>query len=178
MKFGLTAGAFVLIAAALAAAAEIRRAPAAQTATTAQDPAKPKAKSSSSSKRKIPCKTPENAPQCYWTRGRLAVYNGGAPNYRIWKIGTHRILGVFNGPSHFPPKSDEYDMEPEFPASLDKAYVDDNRRHKSATGVMWAFPPEVFADFEVCQLEPEKKGEMQAVCIESAKNIFVDDDDY
>jgi hypothetical protein len=24
-------------------------------------------------KRKIPCKTPENAASCYWTRGRLAV---------------------------------------------------------------------------------------------------------
>jgi len=27
-------------------------------------------------KRKIPCKTSENAASCYWTRGRLGVYNG------------------------------------------------------------------------------------------------------
>ena len=30
-------------------------------------------------KRKIPCKTPENAASCYWTRGRLNFYNGVLP---------------------------------------------------------------------------------------------------
>lgn len=35
------------------------------------------------------------------------------------------------------------------------------------------WPDPVFADFEVCPLEPEHKGEMRAVCVESAKNIFV-----
>jgi hypothetical protein len=38
-------------------------------------------------KRTIPCKSPENAASCYWTRGRLSVYNGN-PTWRIWKIGT------------------------------------------------------------------------------------------
>ncbi len=32
----------------------------------------------------------------------------------------------------------------------------------------------VYADFEVCPLEPEQDGVMQAACIESAKNIFVE----
>jgi len=27
-------------------------------------------------KRKIPCKTPTNASSCYWTHGRLGLYNG------------------------------------------------------------------------------------------------------
>src|SRR5690348_17907438 len=55
-------------------------------------------------------KTPENASLCYWTHGRLMVYNGN-PSFRIWKTGTRRILGVFNGPSHVPPGTLE-DEEP------------------------------------------------------------------
>jgi hypothetical protein len=129
--------------------------------------------------RKIPCKTPENASLCYWTHGRLSVYNGN-PSFRIWKIGTHRLLGVFNGPSHFPPRIPSFDddvFNPELPAELYGAYEADNQRLKRETGIMWAVPPPVFADFEVCPLEPEKKGEMQAVCLESAKNIFVEKED-
>jgi len=145
--------------------------------TGAQDKAKPAAKSSpSASTRKIPCKTPENASLCYWTHGRLAVYNGGAPNFRLWKTGTRRILGIFNGPSHFPPAIEEYDENPELPATLLRAYEADNRRHKKVTGIMWAIPPPVFADFEICPLEPEHKGWMQDVCIESATNIFIEKD--
>jgi hypothetical protein len=33
-------------------------------------------------KRKIPCKTSENAASCYWTRGRLQEYEG-TPAYRL-----------------------------------------------------------------------------------------------
>jgi len=152
--------------------------------SASQDQAKPSATASSgaskpaaASKRKIPCKTPENASLCYWAHGRLSVYNGGAPNFRVWKIGTHRILGVFSGPSHFPPAIEEYDENPELPATLLRAYEADNRRLKKETGLMWAVPPPAFADFEVCPLEPEHKGWMQAVCIESAKKIFIEPDD-
>jgi len=35
-------------------------------------------------------------------------------------------------------------------------------------------PHRIFANFEVCPLEPEKPGAMQAACIESAKNIVVE----
>lgn len=86
------------------------------------------------------------------------------------------MLGIFNGPSHFPPRTQEDIELPEFPAELDRAYEADNRRHKRETGIMWAVPPPLFADFELCPLEPEKKGEMQAVCIESAKNIYIEKD--
>jgi hypothetical protein len=67
-------------------------------------------------------------------------------------------------------------FNPELPAELQRAYEADNRRLKRETGIMWAVPPPVFADFEICPLEPERKGEMQAVCIESAKNIFIEQD--
>jgi len=112
-----------------------------------------------SDKRKIPCKAPENAATCYWTHGRLNFYNG-APSYRIWKIGTKRILGVYSGPSTYPPRTAADSELPEFPANIDKVFR----------------PPtnSIFADFEVCPLEPERKGEMQAVCIESARKILVE----
>lgn len=106
---------------------------------------------------------------CYWAHGRLSAYNGD-PTYRIWKIGTRRILGVYNGPSHFPPRIASFDEDvfnPEFPAILHRAYKLAYERSK------WGWPPDVFADFEVCPLESGKEGWMQGVCIESAKNIFV-----
>jgi hypothetical protein len=75
-------------------------------------------------------------------------------------VGTKRILAVYSGPSRFPPRTDEDSELPEFPASVDRVFR----------------PPDnhIFGDFELCPLEPERKGEMQAVCIESAKNIFVE----
>ncbi len=138
-----------------------------------QDQAKASTKTSPSSRgRKIPCKTLESASLCYWAHGRLSVYNGN-PSDRIWKIGTRRILGVFNGPSHFPPSTIADDEDPELPVNLEMAYEADYRRWKQSEGNRDYEFPVVFADFEVCPLEPEKKGEMQAVCVESAKNIFL-----
>jgi|HubBroStandDraft_6_1064221.scaffolds.fasta_scaffold268306_2 hypothetical protein len=109
-------------------------------------------------RRKIECKTAENAATCYWTRGRLNSWNGEPP-YRIWKVGTERILAVYGGPSRFPPRTDDDSELPELPAEIDRVFRPPDNR--------------IFADFEVCPLEPEKVGEMQSVCIESAKNIFV-----
>ncbi len=182
MRNTLTAGAlmtFAVVASFLAGVPGESQAPAKAGAnTTSRDQTKPSAKvSQSAGARKIPCKTPENAALCYWTHGRLSVYEGAVP-YHIWKIGTRRLLGVFSGPSHYPAMTDDNIFSPEFPAELDRAYEVDNRRHKKATGSMWAIPPPIFADFEVCPLRSEKREERQPVCIESAKNIFVQDDDY
>jgi hypothetical protein len=109
--------------------------------------------------RKIPCKVPENASMCYWTRGRLSYYLANPP-YRVWKTGTKRILGIYSGPSVWPPK-DQWDQDnPEFPANVKAAF--DQLSNK------------LFADFEICPLEPERAGWMQHACIESAANIFVE----
>jgi hypothetical protein len=144
--------------------------------TVSQESAKPYSTVSSSTRgRKIPCKTPENAAICYWAHGRLSIYEGTVP-YRIWKTGTRRMLGVFSGPSHYPALTDDDVFQPELPPELDRAYESDNRRLKRATGISWARPPPVFADFEICPLRPEIKGERQPVCIESAKNIFIQSD--
>jgi hypothetical protein len=178
MRIYVRPGFVVLLAAAsvfLAAFAQNPQPPDSKRAEQARTNAK--AKTTTTAKvRTIPCKTPENAPSCYWTHGRLSIYEGMV-NYRIWKVGTHRMLGVFSGPSHYPAATDE-DMEnPELPAELNRAYEADSRRLKKTTGFTWTIPPPVFADFEVCPLRSEEKGVRQPVCIESAKNIFVQDDD-
>ena len=125
-------------------------------------------------KRKIPCKTPENGASCYWTRGRLTFYNISV-SYRIWKVGTKRILIVYSGPSTYPPRgATALDAtNPEFPANLEKVYEAEYKYRVAIKDAIPEWPDPVFADFEVCPLEPEHKGEMQAVCVESAKNIFV-----
>jgi hypothetical protein len=122
--------------------------------------------------RRIPCKTPENASMCYWTRGRLAFYNGN-PSYRIWKVGTTRILGIYSGPDS--QSIDVLDNEhPEFPANLSRVYEAEYKRNVAIGRDTPALIGPVFADFEVCALEPERPGQMQSSCIESARNIFVE----
>jgi len=110
--------------------------------------------------RKIPCKTAENAASCYWTRGRITIGNG-TPAYRLWKVGTKRLLGIYSGPStyHDPLSLDNED--PDFPGNVEK---------------IWSprvYRP-LYGDFEVCPLAPERAGFMRPVCIESAKNLFVE----
>jgi hypothetical protein len=107
-------------------------------------------------RRTIPCKTPENTTSCYWTHGRIGFYNG-TPAIRLWKIGTNRLLGIYSGPS-----VDRYGLDnedPQMPASLKRTFEPSQNQ--------------VFGDFEVCPLEPEREGAMQAACIESAKNLVV-----
>jgi hypothetical protein len=115
-----------------------------------------------SSKRKIPCKTPAIAATCYWTHGRLGFTNG-TPALRLWKIGTHRLLGIYSGPLTCNPTAcDLYgdNENPELPLNIQQLLKNFDRR--------------IFADFEVCPLIPEKPSSMQGACIESAKNIVVE----
>ena len=172
----ITLGVATLFAASVPGESQSQATGGARADPTKQAKASPTAPANSTS-RKIPCKTPENASQCYWTHGRLSVYQGMV-TYRIWKIGTHRLLGVFSGPSRYPARTDEDLENPEFPPELDKALEANQRRHKRSTGAMWTVTPPVFADFEVCPLRPEEKGVRQPVCIESATKIFIQDDDY
>jgi hypothetical protein len=117
--------------------------------------------------RTIPCKTPEIAHSCYWTHGRLSVANGN-PSYRLWKIGTRRLLGIYSGPVAFNGQAqNKYALDnegPQLPSNVEDALW------RSVNG---AWPNVIFADFEVCPLDEEKSEKMQAACIESAKNIQV-----
>ena len=83
---------------------------------------------------------------CWEIRGRLQVYNG-TPNLRIWPVGTKRLLGVV--PS-------EAEIIPEHLRAKIK------------------LSSKIFANFEVCPFTKFFPGQMQMVCIESAKNIRIE----
>ena len=91
------------------------------------------------------CKdNPALAGKCFVVRGRMRAYNGN-PTYRIWKIGTGRLLGVTGvHPGEAP-------ILPE--------------------GLACGFDCDVFADFEVCPFTAGKAGVMQRVCVESAARV-------
>lgn len=86
----------------------------------------------------------ELAGKCFVVHGRLRAYNGN-PTFRIWPIGTARLLGV-TGPHP--------GEEPVMPADLG-----------------CNFDHDIYADFEVCPFTVEKRGVMQRTCIESAGHI-------
>lgn len=93
---------------------------------------------------------PQLAGKCFNVRGRLSVYNG-SPAVRIWRVGSRRVLGVSEQRFKLP----EYRNIPE---TIEKQLNQDN---------------EIFGDFLVCPFTRLKPGEMQLVCIESARNIQV-----
>jgi hypothetical protein len=97
------------------------------------------------------CKSnPKLVGSCYIVHGR-ATFGAGTPALRIWLIGTHRMLGVTAGPV-----ADDADN----PIAPRNMLVDPNVQG-------------VFGNFEVCPFTPERKGEMQMVCVESAKNLVI-----
>jgi hypothetical protein len=97
------------------------------------------------------------------------MYNDTA-TWRVWKVGTHRLIEIVNGPSHFPPREEDM-SDPEMPANVEKVFDADWKREQRIGRDFAA--SEIFADFEICPLEPEQKGVMQMACMESAKNIVI-----
>jgi hypothetical protein len=121
-----------------------------------------------STKRKIACMTPRNASSCYWTHGRL-TFCCGTPAVRLWKIGTHRVLGIYSGPEAYDAARGEIiegdNENPGLPKALSHAVS--RFRAKSQDHL----PPAVLGEFEVCPLEQERPHTMQAACIEAAKDF-------
>jgi len=90
------------------------------------------------------CKSnPRLVGACFKVRGRLSYWNT-TPSTHIWFIGTHHVLGL--------PSEDT-----ELPANV--------KEHLSGFG------DEITADYEVCPLTKDRKGEMQMVCVQSASNV-------
>lgn len=86
----------------------------------------------------------------YEVHGRLSVYNG-TPSFRIWIVGTKRILGVM----------EDDDLDVAMPKELLDILAEDiNDR-------------QVFADFKVTPCTTYERGVMQFVRIESARNVVV-----
>ena len=81
--------------------------------------------------------------------GRLAL-SGGNPGFRIWVIGTNRILGVEEAPEE----------KPCMPRQLQELAASDNL---------------IFADFTVVSVTRDEPGVMRMVRIVSARNIVVTD---
>ena len=89
----------------------------------------------------------EGAPfvdSCFSIRGRMGAYNG-SPSYRIWIVGTNRLLGVTETRGCTVPP-----------------FLD------SLVGVQDKF---VFADFVVRPVSVEEAGAMRFVCVASATRI-------
>ena len=91
--------------------------------------------------------------KCFQVHGRLNFANG-SPMLRMWRVGTRRYLGVFD------------EEDPIVPPNLAKCLL-----HPNGTG----FGRTTCGDFVVCPFTPQRPGWMQMVCIESAKNLVVQD---
>ena len=92
----------------------------------------------------------EDTDQPFDFHGRLGAYNGN-PCFRIWIIGTHRVLGVSGG-----------DLEPAaMPTELEELMVTNG------------FSTLIYADFNVSPLTKYEKGHMQMVQIDAVSNLVV-----
>jgi len=89
--------------------------------------------------------------RCFVVHGRMFFPNGNPP-VRISRLGTKRILGVLDGA-----KRDDTD-----------AVLPDGLRQR--LGPEWD-KYDVFGDFEVCPLTPERPGHMQFVCLKGARHV-------
>jgi len=89
---------------------------------------------------------PEVTGSCFVVHGRMSSWNGN-PVFRIWPVGTTRMLGV----------RDTYDLPPNI--ALCTPLEESNR---------------LYADFEVCPLAPDRPGHMRPVCVESATTLVLE----
>jgi hypothetical protein len=98
----------------------------------------------------LPCRQQPNlVDECFYVRGRLSLYNGN-PTFRLWRVGTRRILGV----------SDSYSQS-------GYSNIPDEIKNQ----LNWE--NEIWADFLVCPFTRQKPKVMQFICIESGKNIVI-----
>jgi hypothetical protein len=88
--------------------------------------------------------------KCFNVYGRLSTYNGN-PAVRLWRIGTTRVLGVSEQRFSLPGYRN-------LPAELSAQLDGDNM---------------IIGNFLVCPFTRPKPGEMQLMCIESAKDVVV-----
>lgn len=95
--------------------------------------------------------------------GRLAVYNGGYPNFRLWWIGTHHLFGIYN---------DSADMQCQRGGQCS---IDEDTRMPANLESMFTAPDvfkySVYGNFQLRLLEPHKSGHMQAACVISAHEL-------
>ena len=94
---------------------------------------------------------PDNPRPCFWVHGRLSAANG-APTFRIWRIGTKRILGVVDANG----------------GSESAAVLPDSVR---ALVTPDAFQVLVYGDFRVCPLAADRPVRMRPVRVIEARRL-------
>ncbi len=93
---------------------------------------------------------------CFTVHGRL-VQSNGDPDLRLWRVGTRRVLGVFDCAGN--------DENPHaLPANVRKLAGD------------YVETP-VFGDYRVCPFTRPRPGWMQMVCIKAASHLVRDKSD-
>ena len=102
-----------------------------------------------------PALTHEGENARFWVHGRLSPYNG-TPSFRIWIVGTERILGV----------TDSLDTGQENP-SMPQALLDVFLAQPDVFGTA------IYADFYVEPLRADLKGTMRPIRIVNAKKLVV-----
>ncbi|WP_143525938.1 hypothetical protein [Rhodanobacter sp. C05] len=90
------------------------------------------------------------AGSCFAVHGRIGRYFGN-PEWRIWPVGTQRLLGVVPDPVE---SGNSEVVALGRKLQEDRVYV-------------------AFADFQVCPLEKEVLGSLQDVCIEKIQKISI-----
>lgn len=96
---------------------------------------------------------------CHTVYARLTVGNG-TPAWRLWPVGTGRLLGVHTA-------AGEPELNPRtFPGRLGQAFRDPRT-------LQAAEQRRLFGDFTVCPLAARRPGVMQPVCIQSARRLVV-----
>jgi hypothetical protein len=92
----------------------------------------------------------------FWVHGRLSAWNG-TPTFRIWVVGTKRILGVIQDPKS--PNSDY----PEMPKELMDIFF----------AQVAIFGTDIYGDFLIEPLAPDEKGAMRPVRVITSKKLVV-----
>jgi len=81
--------------------------------------------------------------------GRLFAANGGGSGYRIWPVGTQRLVWV------------SWRVQPALPDAVANRFT--------------PFAEELYGDFTLVPLEPERAGRMREMCLLAGDNLVVRD---
>jgi hypothetical protein len=90
---------------------------------------------------------------CFTVHGRL-YFSVTSPEIRIWRVGTHRVLGILA------PDGNDQGVLSE--AMLERLWGGRDR------------PGQIWGDYEVCPLSPDQPAKMQMACIADATKLFVE----
>lgn len=91
---------------------------------------------------------PRKVGACKWVHGRFDVWNGSGVR-RIWVIGTHRLIALWDADDNVPQAVRDYVYSGPYLLKADGLY----------------------GDFRVCALEPSRVGHMQHVRLIAVRDL-------